>query len=83
MIRLPEDFLCPICGKQYYHGCNHVMAEICFYAEKMVNARSSEIIRLRDGIAGILLLSDDYTRNQNERFAMISTRARDLLKVGE
>jgi hypothetical protein len=39
----------------------------------------AEIERLRYGIAGILLLSDDYTRNQNERFAMISTRARKPL----
>ena len=50
------------------------------YAE--IERLRAEVERLREAIAGCLLLADNYTENENVRLALISQRCRDELKGG-
>jgi hypothetical protein len=44
-----------------------------------IPALVEEVERLREALAGCMLLADDYTHNENERFSKISKRCRDEL----
>ncbi|MFA5376905.1 MAG: hypothetical protein WC455_14235 [Dehalococcoidia bacterium] len=44
------------------------------------DAKDAEIARLREALAGCMLLADDYTENRNQRLGLISKRCRDELK---
>ena len=46
-------------------------------------AQAAEIERLREDMAGIRLLATDYTRNDDERIALIGIRAKYALEGGK
>lgn len=46
-------------------------------------AANADVERLRNGLAGVMLLADDYTGNQLERLARIGTRCRKELYGSE
>jgi hypothetical protein len=68
---------CAWCGKENKRDEATIKAHIM---ECDKHPMRQEIERYREALAGIMLLADSYTQNENERLALISLRCRKELE---
>lgn len=65
--------------KKYQDELEGYLDNVEFIFAEALKQYDDENKRLREALAGIMLLADDMTRNSNERVALISARCREEL----
>lgn len=65
--------------KKYQDELEGYLDNVEFIFAEALKQYDDENKRLREALAGIMLLADDMTRNGNERMALIAARCREEL----